>query len=246
MMSDLSKKLKGFVGEFSVRRILENLPADKYFLLNDKLLKNNSMTTQIDHVVASIYGVFVIETKNYSGTIYGYEYANNWTQYIGGKKFPVHNPIKQNYAHIEAIKKLYPHFKDLPFISIIVFPNNIKLNIQSDKAHVIHAAQLLSTISSYKEPTCTYNDMYTIRHLMNESNNENILGRFSHNRNVKILIESKKLSKPQKKITVSATFEVHTCSKCGKKMLYHAKGRYGPYYSCEECKINISVKKLKG
>ena len=245
MISDLSKKVKGVVGELNVRRILAQLPADKYFLLNDKLLKNNSMTTQIDHVVASIYGVFVIETKNYSGTIYGYEYANNWTQYIGGKKFPVHNPIKQNYGHIESIKELYPKLKDLKFISIIVFPNDIKLNVTSSKAHVIKASQLLQTILSYTEATNSYNDMYTVRYLINESNNENILGRLSHNRNVKILIESKKTSKQQKKITVSATFEVHTCSKCGKKMLYHAKGRYGPYYSCEECKINVSAKKLK-
>lgn len=256
MISDLRNKLKGLVGEFSVRSILANLPDDKYFLLNDKLLTNTENTTQVDHVVASIYGIFVIETKNYSGTIYGNEYADKWTQYIWGHKYPFHNPIKQNYAHIEAIRKLHPVLNDLNYISIIVFPNDIKLNVTSTKAHVIHASELLQTILSYSEKTTSFNSVYTVRHLVNEDNKDNIFKRFSHTKNVKNHIAtinhakipsctniSSRTNTPTQ-VTVSTTMIIHTCSKCGQIMVYHSKGRYGPYYSCEKCKINISEKKL--
>lgn len=257
MISDLSNKIKGLVGELNIRNILNILPEDKYFLLNDKLLKNSDNTTQVDHVVASIYGIFVIETKNYSGTIYGSEYADKWTQYIFGHKYPFHNPIKQNYAHIESIRKLHPVLNDLNYISIIVFPNDIKLNVTSNKAHVIHASQLLHTILSYKEKTTSLNSVYTVRHLVNEDNKNNIFKRLSHTKNVKNHINATArvntlkytnttifTNKPAQ-VTVTTTMVIHNCSKCGQKMLYHSKGRYGPYYSCEKCKINISEKKLK-
>lgn len=244
-MSDLNNKIKGFIGEFSIRKILSTLPEDKYFLLNDKLLKNSEITTQVDHVVASVYGIFVIETKNYSGSIYGYEYADKWEQYILGHKYTIHNPIKQNYAHIEAIKKLHPVLSNLPFISIIVFPNDIRLNVTSTKAHVIHASQLLQTILSYTEKTTSLNSVYTVRHLINEDNKDNIFKRLYHTRNVKNHIEAQKITHRPPQINITTTFNVAICSKCGQKMIYHSKGRYGPYYSCENCKINISEKKLK-
>lgn len=245
MISDLSNKIKGLVGEFSVRNILNCLPEDKYFLLNDKLLKNTANTTQVDHIVASIYGIFVIETKNYSGTVYGNEYADKWTQYICGHKYPFHNPIKQNYAHIEAIRKLHPVLNDLNYISIIVFPNDIKLNVTSTKAHVIHASELLQTILSYSEKTTSLNSVYTVRHLVNEDNKDNIFKRFSHTKNVKKHIETVSSANTPAQVAVSANTAIHICGKCGQQMTYHSKGRYGPYYSCESCKINISEKKLK-
>lgn len=39
--------------------------------------------TQVDHVVVSPYGIFVIETKNYTGWIYGSEHQAKWTQTFG-------------------------------------------------------------------------------------------------------------------------------------------------------------------
>lgn len=61
---------KGREGEFHVHNILAQLP-EEYTVIDDVVLKTNSGTTQIDHVVVSRYGVFAIETKNYRGDIYG-------------------------------------------------------------------------------------------------------------------------------------------------------------------------------
>ena len=55
---------RGQTGENKVSRILAKLPEDKYKVINDLLLKTSHGTTQIDHIVLSEYGIFVIETKN--------------------------------------------------------------------------------------------------------------------------------------------------------------------------------------
>ena len=54
---------RGKAGENKVSRILKGLPTEKYRIINDILIKNLYGTTQIDHVVLSEYGIFVMETK---------------------------------------------------------------------------------------------------------------------------------------------------------------------------------------
>lgn len=71
--------------------IASKIALDKeiYHRINNVTLpKNNGMTTQIDHIIVSVFGIFVIETKNYKGWIFGNEKQEKWTQVIkGGKKF---------------------------------------------------------------------------------------------------------------------------------------------------------------
>ena len=72
---------KGRIGEQRVAHILGRLPKDRYRIINNLLLRTSSGgTTQIDHVVISEYGIFVIETKFYKGWIYGGESSEYWTQ----------------------------------------------------------------------------------------------------------------------------------------------------------------------
>ena len=54
---------KGDIGEKRVARILEKLPGGKYSVINNLLLNNSGHTSQVDHVVVSVYGIFVIETR---------------------------------------------------------------------------------------------------------------------------------------------------------------------------------------
>ena len=87
---------KGKVGEKRVASILKKLPDDSYKVINDLLLSSNGYSTQIDHIIISIYGIFVIETKFYQGWIYGGENSEYWTQNIYGNKYQLRNPIHQN------------------------------------------------------------------------------------------------------------------------------------------------------
>ncbi len=97
-------KIRGVLGERSVKRILSHLPEESYHVLNDIMVNGNYGLTQIDHVVVSKYGIFVIETKNMKGKIYGGERSAEWTKYSKGRKLSFKNPVHQNYGHIKAIE----------------------------------------------------------------------------------------------------------------------------------------------
>ena len=70
---------KGAYAEDRVARRLSQLP-EEYQVFNDVYIRSGGRSVQIDHVVISRYGVFVIETKNYKGWVYGSENAEYWTQ----------------------------------------------------------------------------------------------------------------------------------------------------------------------
>ena len=87
---------KGKAGEKEVIRKLKKLDPTKYTVLNDLFFKNGDKTAQIDHVIISNYGIFVIETKNYNGKIYGSENKEYWNVYLRKFHTKFYNPIKQN------------------------------------------------------------------------------------------------------------------------------------------------------
>lgn len=118
---------KGVVGEYVTNIQLHMLTAE-YKHLSDLLLNVDGKTTQIDHVVIAPYGIFVIETKNYKGWIYGNEDYKYWTQTFNrNSKYKIPNPIWQNNYHIKAVKQNIGQFKKVKYYSIISFSKNAKL-----------------------------------------------------------------------------------------------------------------------
>ena len=118
-----SPQFKGKVGETKVNLVLASSFAySKHYLFSDIIVKYNGETTQIDHVVISKRGVFVIETKNYSGWIFGNERQKQWTQVIYRKKYYFQNPLNQNYKHKLAIQKILG-IDESKIISLVVFTN---------------------------------------------------------------------------------------------------------------------------
>jgi len=77
-----------------------------YHLLNHITLRLKDGTTQIDHILVSRFGVFVIETKDYKGWIFAGANDRNWTQVLYRAKFRFQNPIRQNYKHVCAVREL--------------------------------------------------------------------------------------------------------------------------------------------
>lgn len=76
----------GKAGEHWTKQILRKLPKEQYIVLNDLLLQDDNYTHQIDHLVISKYGLFVIETKQYNGFIKGNKYDKQWTRYLKMEK----------------------------------------------------------------------------------------------------------------------------------------------------------------
>jgi hypothetical protein len=89
---------KGFLGEMAVRSVIRTRKAGKRYVINDIVIENNGATSQIDHIVINKNGVFVIETKNYSGKIYGSDDGSVWTA-VSARKVSFYSPVKQAEAH---------------------------------------------------------------------------------------------------------------------------------------------------
>ena len=122
---------RGKRGENKVKWVIGGTIENEQYVINDLILSTNSSSSQIDHVVINPRGVFVIETKNYSGEIYGSENQREWTQVLayGKVKNKVYNPIKQNATHIYNVKKI---IGDLPIHSLIVFVQNNTYHIDAN------------------------------------------------------------------------------------------------------------------
>lgn len=99
--------VKGWVGEAVLHAFLRAfLPRRRYRLLRDLTLPTADGSTQIDHVVVSRHGVFVIETKNYRGWIFGAARDKTWTQQIYRHRSTFQNPLRQNYKHVRALAQV--------------------------------------------------------------------------------------------------------------------------------------------
>lgn len=112
----------GNAGEKKIKDILKGLPRC-YIVINDVILKTKTGTTQIDHIIVSPFGIFVIETKNHTGIIYGTDTSQYWTQglYNGVHKM-FFNPVVQNIGHIRQLSKILeipPNY----FSNMVVFSN---------------------------------------------------------------------------------------------------------------------------
>lgn len=112
-------------GESLVSRAIQiNFGAPDFHLLNHITLRLADGTTQIDHILVSRFGVFVIETKDYSGWIFGNSKASTWTQVFPTGKFTFQNPIHQNLRHMQAVQNLLDFLPQDAIKSAVVFTGN--------------------------------------------------------------------------------------------------------------------------
>lgn len=157
-----SAKIKGELGEDKISNILKTLPTKHYRLINNVLLKReegNVNSSQIDHIVVSCYGIFIIETKNFNGLITGNDNSKEWTQHLN-KKFQFYSPTRQNYGHIKALEESLKLPEDI-FIPIVVFLSNATLKVTS-KYHVINDMDLKKTILAYRTQRLDKDDVNAI------------------------------------------------------------------------------------
>lgn len=110
-------------GELALLRTLNSrFTAPDYHLLNHVTLRlKNGDTTQIDHILVSRFGVFVIETKDYSGWIFANSADRQWTQVLYRAKFRFQNPIRQNHLHVSAVRELLDFLPAEAVFSAVVF-----------------------------------------------------------------------------------------------------------------------------
>jgi len=209
-----SPKTKGAIGELRVKLNLGgDIPNEKY-VINDLLLLHEGKSHQIDHLIISKTGIFVIETKNYSGLIYGDDKHIEWTQVLnyGKTKNKFYNPILQNKSKIYALSKIIGR-KDC-FISIIVFPKatimtyfNERVGSISDMKKWIKQERV--EIFTSLEVEKNYKTLIDYKNNPQLTNKEHIGNIYKLQQNI----------------------ENNICPRCG-KILVLREGKYGSFYGC--------------
>lgn len=112
---------KGKVGEFWINtNVKMRLDEKVYRLIKNVTLLTDDGSTQIDHIVVSVYGVFVIETKNMKGWIFGGERQQTWTQKLFKESYKFQNPLFQNFKHTQTLKALL-QLTDEQIHSVVAF-----------------------------------------------------------------------------------------------------------------------------
>nr|WP_275667592.1 NERD domain-containing protein [Photobacterium damselae] len=151
-----SRWLKGIFGEFLVNRLLSKLPESDYTLIKDVTLPTSDGTTQVDHIVVSKYGIFVVETKNMKGWIFGSARQKLWTQKIYRHSSKFQNPLHQNYKHIKALETLLGCSADylhsvIVFIGDSTFKTEMPPNVTYARGSIRYIQQFNKVVFSDKD-----------------------------------------------------------------------------------------------
>ena len=118
----------GPYGEFltAKKAINASKATTTYFkILNNLYVKSKNGSTEIDVLMIHETGIYVFESKNFSGQIYGEYKQKKWLQCLENERNHFYNPVWQNEGHIAALKNLLG--EELPYISIIVFSERCEL-----------------------------------------------------------------------------------------------------------------------
>lgn len=149
---------------------------------NNKLYEVVKMSTQIDHIMVSPYGIFIIETKNHKGWVFGDVNSKVWTQVLNGENgwraygghahYTFFNPVTQNLGHIKHFSKalkISPNY----MVGMIVFtnPDAFLGNINCNCCYTLD--MLYEAIMSYNTPIWDMKQTENVIHAIEKINTNN-------------------------------------------------------------------------
>jgi Nuclease-related domain len=103
-----SRRRAGRVGEAKVTRLVQVLmaPTTARLLIDVTLPTVSGGTTQIDHILLTTGGIFVIEVKHWAGVIRADAAAESWEQSSLRGRVWLANPLQQNAHHCRVVRGL--------------------------------------------------------------------------------------------------------------------------------------------
>lgn len=207
-------KVRGMIGERRVNRALrKSLKNSDYHLFKNVTLPTASGTTQIDHIVVSRHGIFVIETKNMSGWIFGKSTQKTWTQVIYKSKWKFQNPLRQNYAHVRAVADL--------------------LGLEDSQVYSIAAFVGSATAKTHLPPNVTWSTRQLVQQIRNVDNvlfDEAQVTRMGAQLSAAMkprTAKTHRLHVKHVKATQAARSEFSNCPRCGSELTVRAKRTTG-------------------
>ncbi|MBS6183950.1 MAG: NERD domain-containing protein [Clostridium celatum] len=214
-----SPNIKGSIGERKVSKALNILDNNEYKIINNLMIRTDRGTTQIDHVVISVYGIFVIETKNYQGFIFGNENDDKWKQVIDKRSYKFRNPIMQNYGHVVSLRKRLNLDKDLLVVSLIAFTNRASLRVNT-QTPVMYDNNIVNYIRSYREKVISENYMMRLYYDLLMSNIDSKDTRKEHVENIRMNLRN-----------MENSIRNNVCPRCGKELV-RRNGKHGQFIGC--------------
>ena len=217
-----SPRRKGARGERIVaERLRSGLPTEYRLLNNVYLPLPDGTTTQIDQIVVSQYGVFVVETKTYSGWIFGDETSAQWTQTIYRKKSRFQNPLRQNYRHICALADNLGIAKSY-FHSVVVFTGDCTFKTEMPE-NVVFSRRAADYIRSFDKPIIKASQVDELADAIAEWQ-----GTVSEER------RSSHVANLRRRLSAVREGDAPACPYCGGRMVLRTRKKDGAkFYGCE-------------
>ena len=222
--------VRGGIGEKKVDRRLKCL-VSKYggqAFHNVMIAGENGHTSQIDHIYVCSKGVFVIETKNYSGRVYGKDEQEKWTQVLnyGRTKNHFYNPVKQNYTHVCRLRDYLG--KESHPESVVVFVQGNVSYIDSDYVYTL--ADLKHLLDDFEEDVLSDEDVKRYCSEIQKLLDNPVATAKEHVQEIR---------KTQQKIKEGI------CPRCGGQLVLRTSKQNGqPFYGCSnypKCKFTKKV-----
>ncbi|MGI9337559.1 MAG: NERD domain-containing protein [Gammaproteobacteria bacterium] len=233
-MNTIKSSVKGWLGEklpqFALWLALDK---EEYPRFHDTIVPDEGgETTQIDHIVVSRYAVFVVETKNMKGWIFGSERDKQWTQSLtGGKKFRFQNPLRQNYRHIKCLSG----FLGLPesaFESVVFFVPD-ECVFKTEMPENVMNRGLIKYIKNFQTPRLSAEQVWEICGKLHGLKEDPTLNHRAHLRS----LEERHARPPASAARRAPAKEIHAaketndekstqpCPKCGAALVMRTAGK---------------------
>jgi len=180
-----------------------------YHLIKNVTIPTEDGTTQIDHIIVSRFGVFVVETKNMKGWIFGSENQKQWTQQIYKSKHRFQNPLHQNYKHTKTLETALGLSPD-KLISVVVFVGDSTFKTKMP-ANVTYGGGYIRYIKSHTKPLLTETEVQrVIQQIADGRLKPSIKTHRQHAQHVKEIVANKEAAQAS---------DSKTCPKCGSEMV---------------------------
>lgn len=155
------ERLRGAIGEERALEVLAKLPQE-YVIYNQVKLPDSRSRTgyrEADFIVIGPNGLFVVENKDFRGTIVGTGEDAKWEQHKvgrGGTPYVTYarNPVRQVQVYVSLLAKLFSSkgikaWIMTPIVSLS--RDNCIDQIRSDRVRVIQGTDLCEVILGYKQ-----------------------------------------------------------------------------------------------
>ncbi len=218
----------GQFGEFSTEYALTNNNLEgELVVLKNIYVPYRDKTSEIDLLMIHEKGIFVFESKNYSGWIFGSAEQLNWTQSLPNReKHQFYNPIRQNQTHIKALSE----FLNIPtssFTSYIVFSERCSLKSVPENTDQIIIVRRPDMLKKLRMQLRSSVNLYTPEEIMQL---------------VQKLQPLTNKSEAEKQQHIDDIKE--KCPFCGSELVLR-RGKYGQFWGCSaypKCKFTRPLK----